>query len=275
MLGLLERSIASIERRLVLLAPAGSIATPFGNVTNDAARHDDLLAEMQRLRGAIYLEDGAIGLEHLTGDGRHRTPEDDASWHLLMMDGQQEITSCVWYREHERGASIDHLRVRECPLRRDDAWRDVMTRAVEQQIAQARRESLRYVEVGGWAVSKQARGAVEGLILALGAYSLGRVFGGALGLTTATVRHCSSRILRRLGGAQFEIDGRIVPPYYDPSYDCTMELLRFDSRRPNSRYARLVEALEAKLEEVEVFVNSPAAAQERRAGELVGAEVAA
>jgi len=274
MLGLLERSIASIERRLVLLAPAGSIATPFGNVTSDAARHDELLCEMQRLRGAIYLEDGAIGLEHLTADGRHRTPEDDASWHLLMIDGHQEITSCVWYREHERAASIEQLRVRDCPLRRDGSWRDVVTRAVEHQMAQARKESLRYVEVGGWAVSKQARGAVEGLILALGAYSLGRVFGGALGVTTATVRHCSSRILRRLGGAQLEIDGTIVPPYYDPHYDCTMELLRFDSRRPNSRYARLVEALEAKLEEVEVFVNSPAAAQ-RCGGELVGAEVAA
>ena len=275
MLGLLERSIASIERRLVLLAPAAISATPFGNVTIDSARRDDLLGEMQRLRGGIYLEDGAIGLGDLTSDGRHRTPEDDASWHLLMMDAKQEITSCVWYREHAREASIDHLRVRECPLRRDDAWRDVVTRAVEKQMALARVESLRYVEVGGWAVSKQARGAVEGLILALGAYSLGRVFGGALGLTTATVRHCSSRILRRLGGAQFEIDGTIVPPYYDPRYDCTMELLRFDSRRPNSRYARLVEALEAKLEEVDVFVNSPPAALQFNADALIEAEVAA
>jgi hypothetical protein len=273
MLGLLERSIASIERRLILLAPSGSTA-PFGNVTSDGLRHDALLSGMQRLRGAIYLEDGAIGLEHLTADGRHRTPEDDASWHLLMVDGDQRITSCVWYREHERHASIDQLRVRECPLRRDDAWRNVVTRAVEAQMAQARVESLRYVEVGGWAVSKQARGAVEGLILALGAYSLGRVFGGALGLTTATVRHCSSRILRRLGGANLEIDGTIVPPYYDPRYDCTMELLRFDSRRPNSRYARLVEALQAKLDDVDVFMSAPAASH-RRGGVLVGAEVAA
>jgi hypothetical protein len=275
MLGLVERSIASIERRLILLAPSGTITAPFGNVTSDGARHDALLSGMQRLRGAIYLEDGAIGLEHLTRDGRHRTPEDDASWHLLMVDREQRITSCVWYREHERNASIDQLRVRECPLRRDDTWRNVVTRAVEAQMAQARVESLRYVEVGGWAVSKQARGAVEGLILALGAYSLGRVFGGALGLTTATVRHCSSRILRRLGGANFEIDGTIVPPYYDPRYDCTMELLRFDSRRPSSRYARLVEALETKLDDVEVFVSTSAASQRRRGGVLVGAEVAA
>jgi hypothetical protein len=160
---------------------------------------------------------------------------------------------------------MDELRVRDCPLRRDASWRDLLSRAVQAEMTRARRESLHYVEVGGWAVSKQSRGAVEGLILALGAFSLGRLLGGALGMTTATVRHRSSTILRRLGGSDFEVDGRIVPPYYDPRYDCTMELLRFDSRRPNSRYAELVAALEAKLAHVRVLVN-PAAAADGYAG---------
>jgi hypothetical protein len=274
MLGLLERSIASIEHRLVLLAPAEGTTSSFGNVTSDAARRDELLRKMQRLRGAIYLEDGAITRADLTADGRHRTVEDDASWHLLMTNAQQEITACVWYREHDRHASIEQLRVRDCPLRRDAVWRDVVTRAVEKEMAEARHESLRYVEVGGWAVSKQTRGAVEGLILALGAYSLGRLFGGALGLTTATVRHCSSTILRRLGGSQFQIDGTDVPPYYDPRYDCTMELLRFDSRRPHPRYAEMDRHLESKLAQVAVFM-SPASSGEYGVLAAIGAEAAA
>jgi hypothetical protein len=265
MLGLLERSIASIERRLILLAPPEAVTTLFGRVTRDAVRRDRLLHDMQRLRGAAYLEDGAIRREDLAPDGRHRTPEDKTSWHLLMTNAEQEITACVWYRDHHRAASIEQLRLRDCPLRQDASMGDLVTRAVEHDMAQARIESLRYVEVGGWAVSKQARGAVEGLILALGAYSLGRLFGGALGLTTATVRHCSSTILRRLGGSPFEIDGAAVPPYYDSRYDCMMELLRFDSRRPNSRYAAVVEALEAKLAHVTVFVDPAAAVETRRA----------
>jgi len=165
MLGLLERSIASIERRLILLAPPEAVTTLFSRVTRDAVRRDRLLHDMQRLRGAAYLEDGAIRREDLAPDGRHRTPEDKTSWHLLMTNAEQEITACVWYRDHHRAASIEQLRLRDCPLRQDASMGDLVTRAVEHDMAQARIESLRYVEVGGWAVSKQARGAVEGLIL--------------------------------------------------------------------------------------------------------------
>ena len=89
-------------------------------------------------------------------------------------------------------------------------------------------------------------------MLALAAYSLGRLFGGALGLTTATVRHSSSAILRRLGGSHLQANGTFVPPYYDPRYQCDMELLRFDSRRPNPRFARLVDLLKERLTNVRV-----------------------
>ena len=263
--GLLARTIESVESRLVLLAPAEGAQARFGKTSPDVTSRDRLLREMQRLRGAMYVADGAIGPEALTRDGRHCTPEDDVSWHLLMTNAAREITACVWYREHEPDASIDQLRVRDCPLRRHSWWQDRVTRAVELDLARARRESLRYVEVGGWAVSKRTRGSGDGLILALGAYSLGRLLGGAIGLTTATVRHCSSHILWRLGGTPLEFDGAVVPPYYDPRYTCRMELLRFDSRYPRARYAGLVERLQAKLKQVAVFVDPAAAASEAAA----------
>jgi hypothetical protein len=91
------------------------------------------------------------------------------------------------------------------------------------------------------------------LVLALAAYSLGRIFGGALGITTATVRHSSSTILRRLGGSHLEVDGSRVPPYYDPQYKCEMELLKFDSRRPAAKYHGVIELLKEKLTRVLVI----------------------
>jgi hypothetical protein len=106
---------------------------------------------------------------------------------------------------------------------------------------------MRFAEVGGWAVSKTARCTSEGLVLALATYSLGRIAGGAVGLTTATVRHASSKILRRLGGSSLEAFGSTVPSYYDARYGCEMELLRFDSRRPMARYAHLIERLKDRL----------------------------
>ncbi len=59
---------------------------------------------------------------------------------------------------------------------------------------------MKYVELGGWAVSERARGTAAPLALALAVWAFSRRGRGALGLTTATYRHCSATILKRLGG---------------------------------------------------------------------------
>ncbi len=256
MLRLLERNIAAIEQRLILLAPsAESVGDGFRNVTFDRHRHAERVREMQRLRGKVYLEDGAIERRQLSTDGLHRTPEDERSWHLLMLGRDSRISACAWYLEHENTTSIQNLRVRNCPLAATESGRERLHAAVKSEIDRARQDGLRYAEVGGWAVSKQCRCTSEGLLLALAAYSLGRRLGGALGITTATVRHSSSTILRRLGGSHLEVDGTVVPPYFDPKYNCEMELLRFDSRRPNAKYAGLIELLRDRLTNVAVFAS--------------------
>lgn len=256
MLRLLERNIASVENRLVLVAPPhASLPDYFRNVTTDRARHEQLVREMQRLRGSVYLQDGAVQRHQLTTDGLHRTAEDERSWHLLMLNSQRKVSSCAWYMEHDEEAQFHDLRVRNCPLVRTDSWRQKLHVAIESELKRARDSGLRYAEVGGWAVAKESRCTSEGLLLALAAYSLGRIFGGALGLTTATVRHSSSTILKRLGGSFLEVGGSIVPAYYDPKYKCEMELLRFDSRRPSTKYAGQIELLGQKLANVTVIAS--------------------
>lgn len=252
MLRLLERNIATVEDRLVLLAPP-NVAIPeyFTNARPDPAKHAAFVREVQRLRGSIYLQDGAVQRHQLTRDGLHQTPEDERSWHLLMLNSKQKVSSCAWYMEHEE-ARFETLRVRNCPLTSTDGWREKLRLAVEAELTRARENGLRYAEVGGWAVARESRCTSEGLLLALAAYSLGRLLGGALGLTTATVRHSSSTILKRLGGSFLEVGGSIVPPYYDPKYKCEMELLRFDSRHPSAKYARTIDLLGLKLANVSV-----------------------
>ena len=260
MIRLLERNIASIEKRLVLVAPS-HVALPesFRNVTADPGRHQQLVQEMQRLRGSIYLHDGAVQREQLSIDGLHRTPEDERSWHLLMLNSRREVSSCVWYMEHDEGAAFEQLRVRNCGLARGDGWRDRLSEAVEFELQRARQSGLRYAEVGGWAVATGSRCTCEGLLLALAAYSLGRMLGGALGITMATARHSSSTILRRLGGSLLEAGDSIVPPYYDPKYRCQMEILRFDSRQPSAKYAGVIELLSEKMADVKVIALPTAA----------------
>ena len=253
MLSLLERSIARVERRLVLLAPPSALVIPsFENVTIDPGHRDRLVTSIQRMRGAVYLEDGAVEAHHLSSDGLHQTPEDDKSWHLLFLGAERRVTACVWYLQHDLEASFNDLRVRQSPLAGLPEWREKLWDAVESELTRARAAGLHYAEVGGWAVAKESRCTSEGLLLALAAYSLGRILGGALGITTATVRHSSSAILRRLGGALLQSGTEVIPSYHDPRYGCTMELLRFDSRQPHPKYAALVDMLCQKLASVPV-----------------------
>lgn len=245
---LLERNIVDAGHRLLLLAPSETaVPAYFRNLDCDASRHRKLVREMQLLRGSIYLRDGAVERRRLAADGTHRTPEDEKSWHLLMLNQDGRVKACAWYLRHDSFVTVDRLRMRSCPLGREEGTGNRLWKAVESDIARARREGIDYAEVGGWAAAKEGGCTSEGLVLALAGYSLAQIHGGALGITTATVRHCSSTILRRLGGSSLEADGVTIPPYYDPAYHCSMELLRFDSRRPNAKYAGLIELLRNQL----------------------------
>lgn len=254
MLRLLERNIASVEERLVLLAPPQAVVpSHFRKVTRDVSRHRYLVREMQRLRGTVYLEEGNVRHDQLSSEGLHETPEDSRSWHLLMRDRGGRVSACAWYLEHENTTSIQNLRVRNCPLARLGDWSDRLKGAVESELARARHNRLRYAEVGGWAVSKERRCTSEGLVLALAAYGLCRTLGGALGITTANVKHSSSSILRRLGGSYLEAGGSTIPAYFDSRYNADIEILRFDSRRPAKKYAALIDMLKDRLSNVPVF----------------------
>jgi hypothetical protein len=174
-----------------------------------------------------------------------------------MVDNDRRVSACVWFLAHDAGVTFDCLRVRNSPLIRTEELRTTLRNAVESEIASARREGLGYAEIGGWAATKEGGCSSEGLVLALAGFSLARILGGSLGITTATARHKSATILRRLGGASLEADGSTIAPYYDPTYRCMMELLRFDSRAPNARYAELIEQLRGRLAAVQV-ISKPA-----------------
>jgi hypothetical protein len=252
MLKALDRNIASAGKRIVFLAPSLEAAATCGSVDVNGDRHAELLANVQRFRGAIYLKDGAIQTHQLTGDGRHETPEDDNSWHMLLLDGKRNVAACALYLEHNEAVTFDKLRVRHCGMARDAEWRPKLVAAVSDQLDRAKRDGLRYVELGGWAVSEDSRGTAGPLALALAVYGFSRRGAGALGMTTATFRHCSATILKRLGGSRFEVDGTTLPPYYDPRYGCLMELLHFDSRQPNPKYLSLIDQVRTTLHRISV-----------------------
>jgi hypothetical protein len=230
--------------RFVVVPPSSrpAISSHFRNVEVDARRHDELLAEMQRFRGDVYLTDGAIQRDDLT-DGRHQVGIDEQSWHVLSIDSSGRICGCLRYLEERNASGFDDLWVRHAALSQCPKFGSRFRGAVETEMKRAQRMQIGFGEVGGWAVAESHRGTLEPLRIILATYGLLQLRGGCAGIATATFRHGSATILRRIGLNSLSWNGAELPPYYDPKYRCDMEVLHFDSRFPNHKYRASVSEL--------------------------------
>ena len=202
---------------------------------------------MQRLRGRVYLKDGAIQPCELDDEGRFRMQGDEQSWHLLLTDGNREVIGCARYLVHPNTVAFHNLRVSHSALAKDPVWGSKVREAVESELAVARRRKFAYIEIGGLALTEEWRGTRAALEILVSSYALAQIWGGCLGSCTATVRHSSSSMLRRIGGESLVANGHELPSYEDPLYGCRMELLRFDCLKPAARFQPLIHQLRAKL----------------------------
>jgi hypothetical protein len=242
----------TLSRRLMLLAPSSTrIPASFNRWRVDYARHLNLLHEIQRFRGQVYVQDGAI-LESSLIDGRHHSHVDDFSWHLMVLNAQNRVCGCVRFHEHSRIPVLSELNAVRCALARSSEWSGTLFSALEAELAFSAGLELPIVEVGGWAVGEEVRGTTEALRIALGTYAFWQMFGGAVCVSTATRRHCASSILRRIGGRALAFEGVDLPPYYDPQYDCEMEILKFYSWSPNPRYTPWIEQMKEELSQIAI-----------------------
>lgn len=229
-------------RKFVVLAPwETAIPSSFEAVYHDREVHAKLMSRMQQLRGRIYLEDGAITSSHLDSEGRHHMPGDAESWHLLRTRDDGSVSGCARILVHPRNVLYSQLRVASSALAKCPTWGPALRNCMELEIANAAKTGEYVTEPGGWALAEDLRGTTEALAIAVGALAWGQICGGSVGLMTATARHGSATMLRRLGGKPVELEGRPPAPYFDSSYGCEMELLRFESQALNSRFATLLE----------------------------------
>jgi hypothetical protein len=235
------------SRFFVLLAPAlASVPPVFTRPELNPEEYTTSLAKLQRLRGRIYLEDNAIESWQLTEDGRHWLAADESSWHLLTME-EGQVLGCARLQVYAPTIAFSQLGVAQSSQSQCAAWGSSLRGSVNAELHRAQTEQLRFIEAGGWALASELRCTTEALHIALGSYAIGDLLGGSLGLSTATVRHNSASILRRLGATALVWDGQELPRYYDPAYRCEMEVVRFDSRQPNPRYQILINQIKQEL----------------------------
>lgn len=244
-------------RKLVLLPPKGTtVPDVFRCLAYDPHLYNQLLENMQRLRGSAYLRDGAVQSSDLTRDGRHISEADERGWHILSVESNGEVSGCARYLAYDNRVSYSDLMITNSALAEDPEWREPLRRAVESEIELARKLGVAYVEVGGWALDDRVRFTSEALRIALATYALSRNLGGCIGISTVTVRHCSSTILQRIGGAVLSLNGTALPLYYDAQYQCDMTILRFDASELNPRYEPALQHLRGQLRNVSVVADA-------------------
>lgn len=245
---------AARDRQMILLPPGGAeVPGCFRTVHAGAERRHRLIEDLQRLRGAVYLAEGAVEPWQLDATGRHIRAADRDSWHLLALDRGGAVLGCSRLRPHRGRVRFEDLEVTHSALAQSEAWGGKLRDAVELEMARASRRGLGYGELGGWALADSIRGGTEALRMALSMYALTQLLGGFLCLSAATRRNGSASILRRIGGSPLVARGKEIPAYYDPQYRCEMELLRFDSGQPHRRYAEWIEACRRVLEQTPVL----------------------
>jgi hypothetical protein len=243
----------STQRRSLLLAPTPVNPGPFNDVVVDSSRHRLRLAEAQKLRGRIALHEGAVDPAQLRADGRHVQGADRHSWHLLTLDVNGSVAACMRYLPHRRDAGYHDLAISRSTLAQSTTWGRELRTAVEADLQHARQRGCSYVELGGWVISEALRCTTEALRMIATAYAFAQLCGGALGISSASTQRCSSAILKRIGGQQLRSRGVELPSFYDAQYRCQMEVLRFDSSRPNPRYRKWMDACHSSLRDVQVI----------------------
>lgn len=245
--------ISNQGRQLAILAPAPDVfPSMFERVGVNHEAHQSLMSQMQQLRGAVYLADGAIQSSDLDASGRHVMEADYHSFHLLaMIEGQ--VVGCCRFFAHQPTIGFDDLAISRAPLAWDTEAGSAVKGAVTHHIESARERGYLYVEVGGWALHPTIRHSTEAVRIARMNFSLGLAMGGAVGICTATVRNHSATILQRMGGRPLSFKGVSVPAYYDSHYGCNIEVVTFDSDEVPARHAEPIHHLQAALRQTPVL----------------------
>jgi len=205
------------------------------------------VSEIQRFRGRVYVADGAIPASALDEAGRHYQEFDFENYHLCLRNWQGRIGGCLRLRLHERTAEVRDLWLHELIKRMHPDMAESCYAALTSLFEMSRRDNVRIGEIGGWAVDEEFRNHRVSTLLPIAGWALYQIVGNAFGVASATRRHHSAAILKRIGGFELKHGDEQLPCFMDDFHGCELELLGFDSRRPNPKYEKLVTDLKAFL----------------------------
>jgi hypothetical protein len=245
------RSLFGTLRDVDLTVVAPSVAhVPewLSNALVNDAMYQNMIDEIQRFRGNVYVHDKAIPASSLDKEGRHYSDYDYQAWHIIFRDRREDLCGAIRVGLVScTDTDVEDLQVLRFLAKMPDDQRTPLEAAVRGFLGNCRLLQPSICEPGAWAVAEDVRKGRLAPVLAASIWSLLRVVGGASGVATATTRHGSADILKKMGGFDLILNGVPLVPFYDSYHACYMELVGFDSSYLNPR-------LEATVTEVQEYM---------------------
>src|SRR5690242_11093979 len=89
-----------------LLQPGGS---PYRHQEPSPRLAEEWIDRIQRFRGSVYVQDGAIPAGALDEAGRHVSAFDDENWHLCLLDPAGELQGCIRLKYYAQAPRLEDL----------------------------------------------------------------------------------------------------------------------------------------------------------------------
>lgn len=153
--------------------------------------YENIISDIQRFRGSVYIADKAIPASALDVEGRDYTEFDFSSWHFVIRKCDGSLCGTIRMRYHSPRTHITDLRLYGCLSRVPFEHRNKFIEAVRNFREAASSDSLLFGEVGGWAVSPEFRTSSAALLLPIAGWAMCQILGHAFILGAATMRHTS------------------------------------------------------------------------------------
>jgi len=228
---------------LTLLAPVeGCQYAPPIVVSDSSDEYEQLLAEVQRLRGRVAAAEG-VNFSMLDASGRLVHASDRRSWIVVLRADDGHVSGTLRVTVHKSGCVVDDLDAVSSLMFVDPVWKTRGRQMLLSFLQRAHRARVCVAETGGWVLEESIRRGMKGALLALSGWALTRLLGGARILGVVTMKGGASRLTRYLGGVELCDAYGSMPPYFDHRYGSTMEFVEFDSRRVNPIFEASVSGL--------------------------------
>jgi hypothetical protein len=210
----------------------------------------ELRKDIQKLRGRVYIQDGAISADELDEAGRHLFCGENTRWYVAVVEmNSGTLLAANGYSAHFQPAKALHgTHVRHILERAPVEQAQALIREYESVVKNCLQLGHGFGEGAGWIASPGIQALNSGILAALAGPALFNCIGVRVSMCVATQRHSANAILKRIG--MRPLLGDVTSSVFDdPTYGCRMEALAFTQENLTNGFHRVVIHIGRVLEE--------------------------